>query len=105
VQGFPSLFNYQNNLFEKFKTTILLERTTFINGIAPEQYLQIEDAICNNHPKENVILLEIEPEKQNTKLISITKRDIGIPIVCITELSQKRQTAFFMKMTMVMKFL
>jgi hypothetical protein len=40
----------------------------------PEQYLQIlEDAICNNHPKENVILLEIEP-KQNTKLISITKR-------------------------------
>jgi hypothetical protein len=23
-----------------------------------------EDAICNNHPKENVILLEIEPESK-----------------------------------------
>jgi hypothetical protein len=28
VQGFPSLFNYQNNLFEKFKTTILLDELT-----------------------------------------------------------------------------
>jgi hypothetical protein len=51
-----------------------------------------EDAICNNHPKENVILLEIEPE--NTKIDFITANGYRIPIVCITELSQKRQTAF-----------
>ncbi|MFT4973866.1 MAG: hypothetical protein ACI9JY_003077, partial [Saprospiraceae bacterium] len=71
VQGFPSLFNYQVNLFEKFKKhyPFLDELTPFINGITPKEYLQIlEDAICNSHPKENVILLEIEPEKQNTKI-------------------------------------
>jgi hypothetical protein len=51
----------------------------------------LEDVICNSH-QENVILLEMN-EKQNTKIEFCTARDIGIPIVCITELI-KRQTAF-----------
>jgi hypothetical protein len=100
VQGFPSLFNYQVNLFEKFKKhyPFLDELTPFINGITPKEYLQIlEDAICNSHPKENVILLEIEPEKQNTKIdFYYCKRDIGIPIVCVTELIKKGKSLFYM---------
>ena len=68
--------------------------TPFINDIEPQEYLDIlEEVICNNHPKENVILLEIEPEKQNTKIdFYYCQRDIGIPIVCVTELIKKGQT-------------
>jgi hypothetical protein len=99
VQGFPSLFNYQLHLFEKFKShyPFLGELTPFINGITPEEYLQIlEDAICNNHPKENVILLEIEPDKQNTKIdFDYCKRDIGITVVCVTELIKKGKQLFY----------
>ncbi|EIA07616.1 hypothetical protein [Flavobacterium frigoris] len=99
VQGFPSLFNYQMNLFEKFKKQypILDELTPFINGISPEEYLHIlEDVICNKHPKENVILLEIEPEKQNTKIdFYYCKRDLGIPTVCVTELIKKGKQLFY----------
>jgi hypothetical protein len=99
VQGFPSLFNYQMNLFEKFKNhySFLDELTPFINGISSKEYLQIlEDVICNGHPKENVILLEIEPEKQNTKIdFYYCKRDIGIPIICITELIKKGKQLFY----------
>ena len=99
VQGFPSLYNYQINLYEKFKNhyPFLGELTPFINNIEPQEYLDIlEDAICNKHPKENVILLEIEPEKQNTKIdFYYCRRDIGIPIVCVTELIKKGKQLFY----------
>lgn len=89
VQGFPSLFNYQYVLYDKFKKyyPFLEELTPFINDISADDYFNIiEEAMCNHHPKENVILLEIEPEKQNTKIdFYYCRRDIGIPIVCVTE--------------------
>lgn len=103
VQGFPSLYNYQFNVYEKFKNhyPILKELTPFINDITQQEYLDIlEEAICNNHPKENVILLEIEPEKQNTKIdFYYCKRDIGIPIVCVTELIKKGKKLFYKNLT------
>jgi len=93
VQGFPSLYNYQANLYEKFKNqySFLEELTPFFDGIEYQQYQDIlKEAICNDHPKENVILLEIEPEKQNTKIdFYYCNRDIGIPIVCVTELIKR----------------
>jgi len=99
VQGFPSLFNYQVNLFEKFKTQypFLDELTPFLNGTTPQQYLKtLEEVFCNNHPKENVILLEIEPEKQNTKIdFYYCKRDLGIPFVCVTDLIKKGNQLFY----------
>lgn len=99
VQGFPSLYNYQFNLYQKFQNhfPFLSELTPFINNIEPQEYLDIlEEAICNHHPKENVILLEIEPEKQNTKIdFYYCKRDIGIPIVCVTDLIKKGKQLFY----------
>jgi len=99
VQGFPSLYNYQYVLYDKFKKyyPFLEEMTPFINGISPAEYLSIiETAICNQHPKENVILLEIEPEKQNTKIdFYYCQRDIGIPIVCVTELIKRGKKLFY----------
>ena len=99
VQGFPSLFNFQNHLSEKFVNhyPFLSELTPFLSGLNQETYLKlIEEAICNNLPKENVILLEVEPEKQNTKIdFYYCHRDIGIPIVCVTQLYQKGNQLFY----------
>ena len=99
VQGFPSLYNYQVNLYDKFKNhyPFLQELTPFVNDITAQEYHDIlEEVICNNHPKENVILLEIEPEKQNTKIdFYYCKRDIGIPIVCVTELLKRGKQLFY----------
>ena len=99
VQGFPSLFNFQNHLSRKFENhyPFLSELTPFLNGLNQETYLElIEDVICNNHPKENVILLEVEPEKQNTKIdFYYCHRDIGIPVVCVTDLYQKGKQLFY----------
>ena len=99
VQGFPSLYNFQYNLAEKFKNhyPFLSHLTPFFNGLSKEDYIQlVEDAILNNHPKENVILLEIEPEKQNTKIdFYYCHRDFGIPIVCVTEIFEKGNQLFY----------
>ncbi|MEM0542349.1 hypothetical protein WFZ85_06950 [Flavobacterium sp. j3] len=99
VQGFPSLFNFQNHLSEKFVShyPFLSELTPFLNGLNQESYLAlIKEVITNNIPIENVILLEIEPEKQNTKIdFYYCKKDIGIPFVCVTELYEKGNQLFY----------
>jgi hypothetical protein len=99
VQGFPSLYNYQINLYEKFKNhyPFLKDLTPFINDISIKEYYKtLEEVICNNHPKENVILLEIEPEKQNTKIdFYYCRRDLSIPIVCVTDLIKKGNQLFY----------
>jgi hypothetical protein len=99
VQGFPSLFNFQNHLSEKFVShyPFLSELTPFLNGLNKESYLSlIKEVITNNIPTENVILLEIEPEKQNTKIdFYYCKQDIGIPFVCVTELYEKGNQLFY----------
>lgn len=99
VQGFPSLYNYQINLYEKLKNhyPFLKDLTPFINDITPQEYLQtLEEVFCNNHPKENVILLEIEPEKQNTKIdFYYCRRDLGVPLICVTELVKKGKQLFY----------
>ncbi|PZO27319.1 MAG: hypothetical protein DCF13_11910 [Flavobacteriaceae bacterium] len=99
VQGFPSLFNFQNHLSEKFVShyPFLSELTPFLNGLNQESYLAlIKEVITNNISIENVILLEIEPEKQNTKIdFYYCKKDIGIPFVCVTELYEKGNQLFY----------
>lgn len=100
VQGFPSLFNYQYVLYEKFKKhyPFLSELTPFIDGgMSGDDYLSVlKDVILNGHRPENVILLEIEPEKQNTKIdFYYARRDLGIPVVCVTELSKKGNKLYY----------
>ncbi|HWR94361.1 MAG TPA: hypothetical protein VN192_04080 [Flavobacterium sp.] len=99
VQGFPSIFNYQNNLTKKIIefNPYLSELTPFFNDYDQESYLKLlEEVICNNFPKEQVILLEIEPEKQNTQIDFLyCHRDLGIPVICVTKLYQKGRLLFY----------
>ncbi len=99
VQGFPSLFNYQMNLYEKFKNQypFLDELTPFINGISKHEYLSIlQKIICGNYLPEDVILLEIEPEKQNTKIdFYYCERDLGLAVVCVTAVIKKGNKLYY----------
>ena len=99
VQGFPSLYNFQSNLSKKFikQYPFLSELTPFFNDLDFDSYAKlIEEVITNGFPKENVILLEIEPEKQNTKIdFYYCHKEIGIPIVCVTELFEKGNQLFY----------
>jgi hypothetical protein len=100
VQGFPSLYNFQQNLYSKYKQIYPFTEnlTPFFNGMDDDAYIRILDRVIRNqHPHEDVILLEIEPEKQNTKIdFYYCKKDLGIPTVCVTDVYQKNNQLFYL---------
>jgi hypothetical protein len=99
VQGFPSLYNFQKNLADKFKSSypFLEELTPFFNGLSKEEYLQlVKNVISNGINDDQVILLEIEPEKQNTKIdFYYCQRDFGFPVVCVTEVFEENSKLYY----------
>jgi hypothetical protein len=99
VQGFPSLFNFQLNLADKFKNRypFLKKLTPFFNKLSKEEYLQlVKNVISNGINDDQVILLEIEPEKQNTKIdFYYCQRDFGFPVVCVTDVFEEDNKLFY----------
>ncbi|MCH7412624.1 hypothetical protein MM213_03930 [Belliella sp. R4-6] len=99
VQGFPSVFNFQQNLYEKFtKHYPFLEGLSpYFNGLSSKSYLEkLREVILSGHDPKNVILLEIEPEKQNTKIdFYYCSRDISIPTICVTDIIKKGKKLYY----------
>jgi len=99
VQGFPSIFNFQSNLFDKLKThyPFLEETTPFIGGISREEYQEIlKKVILNGFDPSEVILLEIEPEKQNTKIdFYYCHKDFGVPFICVTKVIKEGKKLYY----------
>jgi hypothetical protein len=99
VQGFPSIFNFQFNLFHKLKAhyPFLEDYTPFFEGVDESSYLDLlRKVILNGYTESEVILLEIEPEKQNTKIdFYYCKRDLGIPFVCVTDIIKEGKRLFY----------
>ena len=52
----------------------------------------LRDIIVGDHDPENVILLEIFPEQQKTRIdFYCTEKLLGIKTVCLTKLNGRRQ--------------
>ncbi|SFO64730.1 hypothetical protein SAMN04488519_11075 [Algoriphagus ornithinivorans] len=99
VQGFPSVFNFQYNLNQKFQGTypFLSELTPYFPGVDSEKYLEIlKKVVLGVYKPEEVILLEIEPEKQNTKIdFYYCKKDLEVPFVCVTQIRKEGKKLFY----------
>jgi hypothetical protein len=100
VQGFPSIFNFQFNLNRKIHKAypFLKDLSPYPEGISEEGYLNIlRKVILGDYSPNQVVLLEVEPEKQNTKIdFYYAKRDLGIPIVCVTEVIKEGKKLFYL---------
>lgn len=99
VQGFPSIFNFQFNLFRKIQKVypFLSHLTPYPNGIEEDQYLRLlKEVIFGKWSSEQVVLLEIEPEKQNTKIdFYYARKDLGLKILCVTEVIKEGDRLFY----------
>lgn len=100
VQGFPTIFNFQQNLYKKLvgEYPFLSEQTPYLNGLSEEEYLNtLRKIVLNGHHPSQVALLEVEPDLQNTNIdFSYAQRDLGIPIVCITEVIKRGNKVFYL---------
>lgn len=99
VQGFPSIFNFQFNLYQKLKShySFIKDYTPFFEGVDESNYLDLlKKVILNGYSESEVILLEIEPEKQNTKIdFYYCRRDLGIPLICVTNIFKEGKRLFY----------
>src|SRR5207244_2758728 len=99
LQGFPTLFCYQELLNVMIKKHFKLPEnyTNFFNGINHDSYIEkLRNLIVGNEEPENVILLEIEPEKQKTRIdFSATEMWLGVKAVCLTALYKNGKELYY----------
>ena len=99
MQGFPSLYAFQviypDILRKHF--SIPSNYSHYLGGHDRNSYTQLyKEIILGNHNPENVILLEIKPHEQKTRVdFYSTKNLTGIEPVCITELIKEGTDLFY----------
>ncbi len=90
MQGFPTLYGFQAFHSELTRTYAQVPDTydSYLNGYNKETYIQLlKDIIIGDLQPEEVILLEIFPEKQKTRIdFYCTEQLLGIKPVCLTKL-------------------
>jgi hypothetical protein len=100
LQGFPSLFGYQDFLGSKFEQHYKIgDSWEFHFGKTSTEYWQrLKKSILNGHKPENVVLLEINPLQQNTAIdFLITQDKLGIPLVHIGDVVIRGKQLFYLK--------
>ncbi|MFZ1314240.1 MAG: hypothetical protein WAR38_15350 [Chitinophagaceae bacterium] len=100
MQGFPSLFAYEVLLDDVFRNhfTVPENFSCYLNGYTRETYIQLlKEIIIGNHNPENVVLLEIFPRKQKTRIdFYCTEEYTGIKMVCLTELIKEGEKLYYL---------
>jgi hypothetical protein len=101
LQAFPSLYGYQPVLARQYIESFGLPSGLgiYLGGFDHDDYMQLlRKVIVGGHDPENVILLEIHPEKQKTLCDFLTtQRDLGIAIVDILNLKKRGNRLFYEK--------
>ncbi|PYK64375.1 MAG: hypothetical protein DME50_13900 [Verrucomicrobia bacterium] len=100
LQAFPSLFGFQLLLLgciRKAYPAIPRNWTSSFGGIKDEAYLDLlRQTILAGSDPENVVLLEIEPEKQKTRIdFAATETLLGIRPVCLTKIKKRGRQLFY----------
>jgi hypothetical protein len=100
LQAFPSLFGFQLLLLgciRKAYPAIPRNWTSSFGGIKDDAYLQLlRRTIMADSASENVVLLEIEPEKQKTRIdFAATETLLDIRPVCVTKIKKRGRQLFY----------
>ncbi len=100
MQGFPTLFAFQVRQAECLRKVFSIPAgyDNYLNGFTKESYLQLlKEIILGRHNPENVILLEIFPKEQKTRIDFLFTEDYtGIKQVCITEIIKKGRKLYYL---------
>ncbi len=100
MQGFPSLFAYEVLLPEIHRKHFFTPPgfTKYLSGYHKETYIQLlKEIIVAGEKPEHVILLEIFPQKQKTRIdFYCTEEYLGIKMVCLTELIKEGKKLFYL---------
>ena len=98
-QGFPSLYYFQHLLNQSYRKFFAIPEnfTSRFNGLSEREYLTtLSNAILGGYKTENVVLLEVDPKEQKTRIdFTICTAELGIAEVCISELELDGQELYY----------
>lgn len=96
LQAFPSLYAFQK-VFEDTFCEVYPFLSEIKNKMPHEDFRNyVKDLILGEENPENVILLEIYPEKQKTAIdFVLTEKLLGIKTVCLTKIKKEGKKLFY----------
>ncbi len=99
MQGFPTMFAFQAYQPEVVTNSFWVPDgfDPYLGGFSKETYLQLlKKIILGKHAPENVILLEVLPHQQKTRIDFYCTQDyIGIEPVCVTDLEKEGRKLYY----------
>ncbi len=99
MQGFPSLFGFQafHSELTRSYAEVPANYSSFLNGYDTDSYVALlREIIVGDHNAEHVILLEIFPEQQKTRIdFYCTEQLLGIKTICLTKLIVEEKDLFY----------
>jgi hypothetical protein len=100
MQGFPSLYFFQHLLAESYRKHFDIPESFhhLFGGLDNTGYINLmREVIVGNSKPENVILLEVEPEKQNTRIdFWGSHKHLGIKVLCLSKLKREGKDLFYL---------
>jgi hypothetical protein len=101
MQGFPTLYGFQayHSEFTAKYAELPSTHSSYLNGYNKESYIQLlKDIIVGKHNVDEVILLEIFPEQQKTRIdFHATEKLLGVKTVCLTKLKATGKQLYYEK--------
>jgi hypothetical protein len=99
LQGFPSLYAFQWLIERAFREAYGIpgHLTPYFDGLDENTYRDcLRDVIVADADPETVILLEVDPEKQKTRVdFACTERLIGVPTVGLAEVIERGDRLYY----------
>ncbi len=99
MQGFPSLYFFQHLLAESYRRhfDIPADFHHLFGGLNSESYIDLmRSVIVGSSRPENVILLEVEPEKQNTRIdFWGSQKHLGVKVLCLSKLKKEGRDLYY----------
>ncbi|MCB0520297.1 MAG: hypothetical protein H6577_08765 [Lewinellaceae bacterium] len=100
IQGFPSLYFYQHLCATAYRKCfdIPAELVHLFGGLTPETYREkLHRTIVGGSKPENVVLIDIEPHKQNTQVdFWATERALGVKVKCVSDLKTEGRDVYYL---------
>lgn len=100
MQGFASLYGFQVYYPETLRRhfDIPANYSQFLNGLDKESYLALlRETILGGRAPEEVVLLEIKPHEQKTRIDFYCTRDyLGIQPICLTDLILEGKSLYYL---------
>lgn len=100
MQGFPSLYFFQHLLASSYRKhfDIPSDFHHLFGGLDETGYIELlRRVIVGGAKPENVILLEVEPEKQNTRIdFWGSQKYLGIKVLCLSKLKRAGRDLYYL---------